>query len=270
MALSILSQSIFYNYYSHLFDAKSPFCYNNQPTVNQDSTPDGAPNGERKRKRMQVTRQRIIDFLRKHNQASVEELTKAVGLTHMAVRHHLNTLQGEGLVEIATTRRAKKPGRPVQIYVLTNQAEKLYPQDYFQLSDLLLEEIVNQVGANGVAEVFNNIAGRLLEMAPAPKENQPFEERLSDAVQFLKQNGFAARWDVENGQYVIHHAACPYRQLASRYQEVCLLDEVMIGSMLQVSPVRTCCIAENDSQCTYCLGIPAEMTDKDLQPILPG
>ena len=38
---------------------------------------------------MQVTRQRIVDHLRKHNQATVDELTQAVGLTHMAVRHHL-------------------------------------------------------------------------------------------------------------------------------------------------------------------------------------
>ena len=214
---------------------------------------------------MQVTRQRIVDFLRKHNQASVEELTKAVGLTHMAVRHHLNILQGEGLIEVSTTRRAKKPGRPVQVYVLTNQAEKLYPQDYFQLSDLLLEEMVNQIGPNGVAEVFNNIAERLLEMAPRPKAEQPFEERLCQVVQFLKQKGFAARWDVEDGQYVIHHAACPYRQLASRYQEVCLLDEIVIGSMLQVAPERTCSIAENDGQCTYCLGVSAEEAGNDPQ-----
>lgn len=204
---------------------------------------------------MQVTRQRIIDHLRKHNQATVEELTQAVGLTHMAVRHHLNVLQKEGLIEISKTRRAKKPGRPVQIYVLTNQAEKLYPQDYFQLSELLLEEMISQIGPDGVAQVFNNIAERLLEIAPSPKEGQAFEDRLDEVVCFLKQKGFAAQWGVEKGHYVIYHLACPYRQLASRHHEVCLLDEVLIGSMLGVTPDRTSCIANDDGKCTYCLDV---------------
>ena len=204
---------------------------------------------------MQVTRQRIVDYLRKHNQATVEDLTRVVGLTHMAVRHHLNVLQGEGLVEISTTRRVKKPGRPVQVYVLTNRAEKLYPQDYFQLSDLLLAEMANRIGPEGVAQVFNSIAEHLLKLAPPPRAGQSFEARLDEVVHFLRQKGFAAKWTVENGQYAIHHVACPYRQLAARHREVCLLDEIVIGSMLQVTPRRTCCIAANDAQCTYCLGV---------------
>jgi len=219
---------------------------------------------------MQITRQRIVDFLRKQNQATVEELTKVVGLTHMAVRHHLNILQEEGLVEIATTRRTNKPGRPVQIYVLTNQAEKLYPQDYLRLSDLLLEEITCQLGPDGIATVCNNIAERLLQEAPTFEKRQPqaFEDRLDEVVGFLKEKGFVAKWEVEDGQYVIHHIACPYRQLASRHQEICLLDEVLIGSMLQLTPQRICCIANEDERCTYCLGVSASTADQ-TQPIEP-
>lgn len=216
---------------------------------------------------MQVTRQRIIDFLRKQNQATVEDLTQAIGLTHMAIRHHLNVLQAEGLVEVATTRRIKKPGRPVQIYGLTENAEQLYPQDYLQLSDLLLAEMINQVGLNGVTEIFSNIADQLLKVAPAPKEGQSFEERLDEVVSFLKEKGFVAHWDVENGQYVIHHVACPYRQLAARHQEVCHLDEELISSMLQVTPQRICSIADDDGKCTYCLGISASATAKQGQSV---
>lgn len=216
-----------------------------------------------KKGKMQVTRQRIVDFLRKQNQATVEELTKVVGLTHMAVRHHLNVLQGEGLVEVSTTRRLKKPGRPIQVYVLTNRAEKLYPQDYFQLSDLLLDEMSDRVGPDGVAKVFSNIATRILEVAPVSKKGQSFEDRLDEVIRFLRQKGFAAEWGVEDNQYVVRHIACPYRRLASRHSEVCLLDEVLIGTMLQVAPRRTCCIADNDGNCTYSLGVPVTKTGRN-------
>jgi len=205
---------------------------------------------------MQITRQRIVDHLRNHNQATVEELAQAVGLTHMAIRHHLNVLQRDGLLEIAKTRRAKKPGRPVQVYVLTNRAERLYPQDYFQLSELLLEEMISQIGPNGVAQVFNNIAERLLEIAPQPKEGQSFEERLDEVVYFLQQKGFAAQWGVEEGRYVIYHLACPYRRLAAQHHEICLLDEVLISSMLEAKLDRVSCIAHDDRKCAYCLDVP--------------
>jgi predicted ArsR family transcriptional regulator len=206
---------------------------------------------------MQVTRKRIIDHLRRHGQATVDELTKTIGLTHMAVRHHLNVLQAEALVEVATMRRDNKPGRPVQIYALTDNAEQLYPQDYFHLTDLIVEEMLDQIGPAGVTALFNRIGERLLEVAPSPNPGQSFERRLDEVVDFLKDKGFLARWEVENGQYVIHHMACPYRQLAVRHQEVCRLDEFLIGSMLEIVPQRTCSIAENGDMCTYCLGVPA-------------
>ena len=213
---------------------------------------------------MQVTRQKIVNYLRQHRQATVDELTKEIGLTHMAVRHHLNILQDEGLIEISATRRTNKPGRPVQIYMLTNEAKKLYPQDYLQLSSLLLEEIICQVGQEGMFDVFSNIAERMLEIAPEIQNCNTFEERLEQAVRFLSGKGFAVQWSVENGQYVIHHMACPYRQLAARHQEICLLDKILIGILLDVSPERTCCIAEHDDQCTYCLGIPSESSSAEI------
>ena len=54
---------------------------------------------------MQTTRQKIVELLRELGQATVEELADAVGLTQMAVRHHLNVLRGENLVATSSVRR---------------------------------------------------------------------------------------------------------------------------------------------------------------------
>ncbi len=202
---------------------------------------------------MQVTRQRIIDLLRKQGQATVEEMAQAVNLTPMAVRHHLNVLQADDLIMVAHTKRRQKPGRPVQVYSLTEKARKFYPQEYVQLTDMLMEEVIQRVGRDGVVDIFNNIAHRLAQEAPSPAEDQPFEERLEQVVSFLQEKGFAVKWGIEDGHYVLYHHDCPYRNFAQRYHEVCILDKKIISTMLDLTPVRTSCIACNDEKCTYLL-----------------
>ena len=41
---------------------------------------------------MQATREKIVELLKERGHATVEELADEVGLTQMAVRHHLNVL----------------------------------------------------------------------------------------------------------------------------------------------------------------------------------
>ncbi|HEY85870.1 MAG TPA: ArsR family transcriptional regulator [Chloroflexi bacterium] len=210
---------------------------------------------------MQVTRQRIIDLLRKQGQATVEDLAEWVELTQMAVRHHLKVLQAEDLIEVSHTKRQRKPGRPVQIYGLTNKARKLYPQEYFQLTDLLVQEVTNRIGQGGIIDIFNSLAARLVEDAPAAKTTQSIEERLDDVTGFLRKKGYVVEWERVNGQYMVYHMDCPYRQFAQRHQEICLMDAKILEDTLNVIPQRISCIACHDDKCTYI--IPA--TNNELR-----
>jgi len=200
---------------------------------------------------MQITRQRIIDLLRRQGQATVEELAEWVELTQMAVRHHLNVLQAESLIEVSHTKRRHKPGRPVQVYGLTNKARKLYPQEYLQLTDLLVQEVANRIGQDGVIDIFNSLAVRLVEEAPIAKTTQSIEERLDDVVGFLREKGYVVEWESVNGQYMVYHMDCPYRQFAQRHQEICLMDAKILEETLNVIPQRISCIACQDDKCTY-------------------
>jgi predicted ArsR family transcriptional regulator len=204
---------------------------------------------------MQITRQRIIDLLRKQGQATVEELSQQVEFTPMAVRHHLNVLLAKDLIAVSHTKRQHKPGRPVQIYNLTDKARNLYPQKYIQLTDLLVQEIANRIGQDGVIDIFNNLAARLVKDAPPAKTAQPFEERLDDIVGFLRDKGYVVEWKRVNGQYMIYHLDCPYRQFAQRHQEICLMDAKILEDTLNVTPRRISCIACQDDKCTYVIPV---------------
>lgn len=203
---------------------------------------------------MQPTRQKILELLKERGQATVKEIAETVGLTQMAVRHHLNALSGENLVITTSVRRVKQPGRPQQLYTLTEAASQLFPEDYHQLASYLLDEVEATFGTQGLDELLHRIANRMAGEAPSPHPNQSPERRLDQLVQFLGAKGFAARWTKEDDDHLIWVLACPYRQIARAHKQICHLDRQIIKDMLQVTPVRLTCMADGDARCTYNVG----------------
>lgn len=208
---------------------------------------------------MHETRQRIIEFLKEKGQATVEELAQAVDLTPMAVRYHLNILQGDNLILASSMRRQAGPGRPQQVYKLTDAADEFFPEDYHGLTNYLLDELNLCLGENGISDVFQNIANRLANEAPVAKPNQTFEERLDEVIEFLTARGFAVCWEAKEDGYFIHAHSCPYRQVVKGHQEVCQLDKKIISSMLSTVPTRVACLTTGDEYCTYRVSKPIEL-----------
>ena len=74
---------------------------------------------------MQSTRQEILGILKEERQATVEDLAQRLELTPMTIRHHLNVLQAQSMVEAARVRRSQRVGRPRLVYTLTESADAL-------------------------------------------------------------------------------------------------------------------------------------------------
>ena len=86
---------------------------------------------------MQETRERIIHILKTRGQATVDELSRELGLTSVTVRHHLEILRQEELIAPPEPLRRTGPGRPQHVYRLAGQASDLFPKNY----DLLALEV---------------------------------------------------------------------------------------------------------------------------------
>jgi predicted ArsR family transcriptional regulator len=200
---------------------------------------------------MHETRQHIIEFLKEKGQATVDELAHVVDLTPMAVRYHLKVLQADSLIEASTIRHQDGPGRPQQVYKLTDAADEFFPEDYHGLTTYLLDELSLRLGPQGVDEVFHGLANRLASEAPPPRPNQTFEERLTEVIEFLSTKGFTVCWEADGDDYLIHAYSCPYRQVVKDHQGVCQLDKHVIGSMLNAFPTRIACLTTGDHHCTY-------------------
>ncbi len=208
---------------------------------------------------MHEIRQRIVEYLKEKRQATVDELAAAIDLTPMAVRYHLNVLQADNLISAFAVRRHQGPGRPQQIYRLTEAADDLFPEDYRHLADYLLTEVGRRLGADGLSEIFADIADRLAAEAPPPRAGQTLEERLDQVAGFLADKGFSVTWEKEGDHYVIHTHSCPYRHIAREHRQICLLDQHIIGKMLNTLPVRIACLTTGDDHCTYKIDHPIEL-----------
>jgi len=87
------------------------------------------------------SRLRLVEVLKRRNQASVTELSQALGLTPVTIRHHLESLLEDEVVSQPTPRRKAGPGRPEMVYALTPRAEALTPRNYGELCSCLVQAL---------------------------------------------------------------------------------------------------------------------------------
>jgi len=205
---------------------------------------------------MQSTRQEILEILKEERQATVEDLATRLELTPMTIRHHLNVLQAQNLVEAAKVRRSQKVGRPRLVYTLTDAADDLFPQNYGELARHLVTEIKETVGTADTEDIFRRVANRIAQDAPLPGPGQTFEERLDQVTMFLEEKGFLFTWEKGDEGYVMRNINCPYRTVSQEHAEVCAMDAILIDRLLGVESKQVSSLREGDNACT-CLLVPS-------------
>ena len=200
---------------------------------------------------MQSKRQQIIEILKERGSATVEELSRELGITSVTVRHHIDVLRSDGLVSEPVVRHRSTLGRPQHSYSLTSKADELFPKNYNGLAAQLLDEVKAQFDAREINVLFEGMTHRLLADAPQPVGADTVEERFDRAIQFLNQRGYFARWERTSEGIVIHTCNCPYEGLAGKHPELCNMDINLIVALTGFVPERICHIAVGDDSCSY-------------------
>jgi len=204
---------------------------------------------------MQSTRQEILDILRQSRQATVEDLAERLELTSMTIRHHLNVLQAQGLVEAAKVRRLQTVGRPRLVYTLTQAAMELFPQAYAELARHLLGEMKERESSARVEQVLQGTAERIARDGPPAVPGQSFEERLDQVCDYLRKLGFVFAWTETDAGYLLTNANCPYRRVAHEHSEVCGMDSRLLQRLLGVELKHLGHLRDGAESCT-CLVVP--------------
>ena len=206
---------------------------------------------------MQKTRQKIVEYLRQHDSATVDELSEALdNLTAVTVRHHLDILRSEGLVSPPEVRHRSSPGRPKYVYRLTEKAESLFPRNLGTLTESMIEQLKSTLDEEQVVLFFDGVADRMAaELEPGP-DGESLEERLDRAVEHLTEHGYEARWERTRKGYILHTANCPYSGVVDSHRELCKLDMHYVSKLLGTVPARLAYMQDDADTCSYLVPVP--------------
>lgn len=203
------------------------------------------------------TKEKIILELRNRGQLTVSEISDAVRITPIAVRHHLSSLQAEGMIEVREERHGV--GRPRQIYKLTPQALDRNPARLVLFANLLLDQLKEHLPAETVKTLLMDVA---FCMAAEWKEELvplPLPQKLNRLAELLTQEGFVARVEQAGpGRYCLTELACPYSRISLSHPDICAVDEAMISRALGMPVERTSCIRSGSEVCSFLIGVDDE------------
>ena len=197
------------------------------------------------------TRQKVLHTLLKNHRCTINELAEVVEINPISVRHHISRLQADGLVSSEEERHGV--GRPRQVYFLTEAGLEQFPTRYLRLTIRLLEQLKDNLPPKMVDQLFAQMAVDLVEeyAQTAKMQGLTIEQRLELVHDLLREEGFDLEWEKRGDQYFIREVNCPYLHVGQNHPEICVIDQTLISTILDLPTEKVKCILDGDNQCTY-------------------
>lgn len=200
------------------------------------------------------TRREIINLLRTHGPLTVSELGDRLGITHVAVRRHLTSLERDGLI---TSVQERLPmGRPTRVYSLTEAADELFPKKYSTLT-LELLDFLSQTQGELLDQFFEARGERMIQQYGSQVSTCPtLAERVRKLAQIQVNNGYLAMSEEgADGTFILREYNCPIRQVSRRFPNACDHELVFFRTVLGTDRVqRVECISQGGTCCRYIVG----------------
>jgi len=192
-----------------------------------------------------TTRLRILDHIRKHQTASVRELSALIGKTGANIRHHLVMLESNNLIEVIGLRK-KGLGRPIQIYGLSQQ---VLGDGLGTLGGSILDLWLGSMAVERKEESLRKLAER---MAGSADLGNPIMKQLVGTVNRLNEIHYQARWEASATGPRIILGHCPYAAIIKEHPELCQMDAFLLEKRLDQTIEQTAKLQLSDKGLPYC------------------
>lgn len=199
------------------------------------------------------TRGVVLNMMKTQGALTVGEMAKQLGITEMAVRRHLQSLERDGLVQSSLSRQAM--GRPTHLYALTAKADDLFPKNYHHLTLDLLGELAAEEGDEMVTTLFKRRQEKLQHKYADRMQGKSLDERVQTLADIQNESGYMVQLSTdEKGRYVLEEYNCPIAQVAKKYNDACHCELGLFGQLLDAPVERTECLTKGGAKCTYVIG----------------
>ncbi len=218
----------------------------------------------------QTTRGRIVESLKRHRARTANELSQEYGVTPNAIRQHLSRLQRDGLV----AERAERIGRtkPTLVYSLTPEGERLFPQRYPLLLNVLLDELHREGGPTKLQELFANIGRRSARRHAARFTGKDLPDRIAELAKFLRERGVIVEYEKTPSGYAFREFNCPFRDTVTSHPEICTMVHTLMEEVLPQPARQVKSISRGDDRCEFEFAAASSQAPaaKAAVPVLSG
>ncbi|CAN5274493.1 hypothetical protein BH20ACT9_BH20ACT9_09490 [soil metagenome] len=208
------------------------------------------------------SRARVMDLLRS-SPRSVAQLATEMGLSQVAVRHHLRLLRDDGLVRAETVRR-NRPGRPGACYTVTDKGRRLFPDGSADLANELLDFVEVEYGRPTLLRFMRWRQQRQEERYAAALDADADPAARAEALaRLLSEDGFLSSVrpvTAPDGARVLElrQDHCAIKHVADEHPEVCAYEAALFRRVLGVKVSRRQTMAGGATSCVCHIRPPAQ------------
>ena len=193
------------------------------------------------------TRGQVVTLLRRSGR-TVEDLARALGLTHNGIRVHLAALERDGIArQRGVVRRGS--GKPAHVYGLTPQAEELFPKAYGPVLRGLLDVLAERVGSEETEALLRAAGSRMADGRDVPAGDD-VRARLEVGVAVLNELGGLAELEEHDGTVLIRGYSCPLSAVVPGHPGLCRMTESLLSELTGV-PIRERCDRGDNPRCCF-------------------
>ncbi len=191
----------------------------------------------------------ILDLVGRQGEMTVAEMVTELGITTTAVRQQLNRLMAEGW--LAREKRCSGPGRPADIFSLSDRAKRLFAQQVDEFGSLLLEEVFKSLDRSKLRSILEGVGRRMTsELRSVVGEGRPEEvmERLADA---FEERGILSHSSDDKKGASLKVFTCPYHGIAIEHREICDMHREVISLLVGRHTSLENCMLDGHQCCEF-------------------
>jgi len=198
------------------------------------------------------THRALLDALKHRSRATVPELSLDLDRNIETVREHLRTLTAQRLVRRDGTIQ-RGPGRPEVAFVLTEDAEALFPRREGEILHALGRYLVDHGKQELLRDFFDTHVATRREAALARVTHLTGRKRLLAVTEILDEMGFMPVLEGTRAAPRLRLCHCPMRDLVDATDIPCRAEIGLLTELLGARPTRTGYIPDGDCGCSYSL-----------------
>jgi predicted ArsR family transcriptional regulator len=201
---------------------------------------------------VKTTKDKILDLLKKEVSLTVNDLIEELGITHMAIRKHLNIMVKDGLLHSVEIKQSK--GRPLYRYALTEKGDRLFPKNYEGISVEFLQDIKDSFGEESVETLFKKRERRLTSQYKEQVQKKSSHlEKIQEIEKIQNDKGYMAKANqIDDTTFELIEYNCPIMAIANNFKTACKCETEMFKNVLGTDQVkRVTCKTEGNHHCKF-------------------